>query len=64
MLGITARQIGIVAHYIFQSLDDLIKHHSTEEIIDRSLKYARACFRSMGVSVGMNLACNVLRPIK
>ena len=55
--GITARQIGIVAHYIFQSLDDLIKHHSTREIIDRSLKYARARFRSMGVSVGnMNLA--------
>ena len=26
--GITARQIGIVAHYIFQSLDDLIKHYS------------------------------------
>ena len=55
--GITARQIGIVAHYIFQSLDDLIKHHSIEEIMDRSLKYARARFRSMGVSAGnMNLA--------
>ena len=35
----------------------MIKHYSTGEVIDRALKYAKARFRSMGVSVGnMNLA--------
>mgnify|MGYP001400620185 CR=1 FL=1 len=55
--GITARQIGIVVHSIFESLDELIRQYSTEEIIQRSLKYAKNRFKSMGVSVSnMNLA--------